>query len=65
MTYKETKKTGEEMNLEKAYKNWKENNTDEAAWMENKKKMKPRTIQLWQRKLWAWESRKKRSEDET
>ena len=53
------------MNLEKAYKNWKENNTDEAAWMENKKKMKPRSIQLWQRKLRAWESRKKRSEDET
>ena len=48
------------MNLEKAYKEWQEKNPDLHLHMVKKRELKPRTIQLWNRKLEAWKSRKKR-----
>lgn len=47
------------MNLEKAYKQWQLKNPDEHYHMEKKKTFKPRTLQLWARKLKAYENRKK------
>jgi len=54
-------KKGDKMNLEKSYKEWQENNPDEQHIMV-KKKLKPRTIQLWSRKVLAWKNRKLRGE---
>tara|TARA_R100001015_G_C4497647_1_gene73186 strand:+ start:328 stop:555 length:228 start_codon:yes stop_codon:yes gene_type:complete len=50
------------MNLEKAYKEWQENNPDHRHVMQEKKQLKRRTIQLWSRKVASWNNRKKRGE---
>tara|TARA_R100001460_G_scaffold8441_5_gene20899 strand:+ start:3439 stop:3606 length:168 start_codon:yes stop_codon:yes gene_type:complete len=47
------------MDLQQAYKNWQKSNVDEHLHMVSKKKLKPRTIQLWNRKLEAWKNRKR------
>ena len=46
------------MDLKEAYASWQKNNPDEHLHMIKKKKMKPRTIQLWSRKIDAWNARK-------
>ena len=48
------------MNLQEAYKNWQENNPDEAELLLKKQGLKPRTIQLWNRKLQAYKNKKLR-----
>ena len=55
---------GNTMDLQKAYKNWQENNVDEHLHMVKKRELKPKTIQLWNRKLEAWKSRKKREQED-
>lgn len=52
------------MNLEKAYKNWQEDNPDEVHIMQTKRKLKHRTLQLWHRKKMAWLNKQKRKQDE-
>ena len=46
------------MDLQEAYKSWQKNNVDEHLHMVGKKKLKPRTIQLWNSKLEAWKKSK-------
>lgn len=46
------------MNLEKAYQEWQDNNHDEDTHMIRKKHLKPRTLQLWSRKIDAWKAKK-------
>ena len=51
------------MDLQEAYKSWQKNNVDEHLHMVGKKKLKPRTIELWTRKLEAWKARQKKQKD--
>lgn len=51
------------MDLQQAYKNWQKSNVDEHLHMVKKKELKPRTIQLWNRKLEAWKKRKEREKE--
>ena len=51
------------MKLEKAYENWKKSKVDEHLHMVNKKRFKKKRIQLWNRKLEAWNIRKEREKE--